>query len=95
MKTFDELVAQLSRTLTELRHLEESRFTTIEERHVKEQENGRRGVEAEEDLGTLELTALKRSVGLSQSQWRAYKGLLVPSTKFTTLSLHEGGLRSM
>ena len=77
MKTFDELKAGLSRDLTELGKLEESRFTTLEERHVKEQEIGRLCYEAEEDLGTLELNALKRTVGLSESQWRTYKAKFI------------------
>ena len=70
MKTFDELVAQLSTDLMKLKQLEEHRFATVEERHVKEQEIGRLCYEAEEDLGTLELNALKRTVGLSDIQWR-------------------------
>ena len=77
MKTFDELKSRLSRTLAELRHLEESQFITIEKRHVKEQELGRLCYEAEEDLGTLELSVLKRTVGLSDIQWRAYKARFI------------------
>lgn len=73
MKTFDELKALLSRTLAQLRQLEASRLTTVEKRHVKEQELGRLCYEAEEDLGTLELNVLKRSLGISESQWRTYK----------------------
>jgi hypothetical protein len=40
MKTFAELKSMLTRDLTELETLEENRFTTIEQRHVKEQEIG-------------------------------------------------------
>ncbi len=65
MKTFEELVAQLSTDLVKLKQLEERRFATLEERHVKEQEIGRLCYEAEEDLGTLELNALKRIMGCS------------------------------
>ena len=77
MKTFDELRSMLSRDLAELRKLEESRFTTVEKRHVKEQEIGRLCYEAEEDLGTLELNVLKRSVGISKIQWQAYKSRFI------------------
>ena len=73
MKTFDELKSLLTRDLVELRKLEESRFTTVEKRHVKEQELGRLCYEAEEDLGTLELNVLKRTVGIRTIQWQAYK----------------------
>ncbi len=69
MKSFEELRSMLSRDLAELRKLEESRFTTIEERHTKEQDIGRLCYEAEEDLGNLELNALKRTVGLGEIQW--------------------------
>jgi hypothetical protein len=77
MKTFEELRLRLSRDLTELGKLEASRFTTIQERHVKEQEIGRLCYEAEEDLGTLELNALKRTVGINESQWRTYKAKFI------------------
>jgi hypothetical protein len=77
MKTFDELRSILSRDLAELRKLEESRFTTIEERHVKEQDIGRLCYEAEEDLDILELNVLKRTVGISEIQWRAYKAKFI------------------
>ncbi len=73
----DELVAQLSTDLVKLKQLEESRFTTIEERHVKVQEVGRLCYEAEEDLGTLELSVLKRTVGLGDREWRAYKAKFI------------------
>ncbi len=77
MKSFEELRSMLSRDLAELRKLEESRFTTIEERHTKEQDIGRLCYEAEEDLGTLELNALKRTVGLGEIQWRTYKAKFI------------------
>ncbi len=77
MKTFDELVAQLSIDLLRLKQLEASRFTTIEERHIKEQEIGRLCYEAEEDLGTWELNALKRTVGLGDREWRTYKAKFI------------------
>jgi hypothetical protein len=72
MKTFDELRALMTRDLVELRKLEESRFTTIEKRHVKEQDIGRLCYEAEEDLELYDLNILKRVLGLSEREWRAY-----------------------
>ena len=77
MKTFDELKSLMTRGLVELRRLEASRFTTIEERHIKEQDIGHFCYEAEEDLGTLELNALKRTVGLSEIQWRTHKAKFI------------------
>ena len=67
----------LARNLAELSHLEESRFTTVEKRHVKEQEIGRLCYEAEEDLSPLELNILKRTIGMSESQWRTYKAKFI------------------
>ena len=77
MKSFEELKSLLSRDLSELKKLQDSRFTTIEKRHVKEQEIGRLCYEAEEDLGTLELNALKRTIGMSEREWRTYKALFI------------------
>ena len=77
MKSFQELKSLLSRDLSVLKKLQDSRFTTIEKRHVKEQEIGRLCYEAEEDLGTLELNALKRTIGMSEREWRAYKALFI------------------
>jgi hypothetical protein len=77
MKTFEELRQVMTRDLLELKKLEESRFTTIEKRHVKEQELGRRCYEAEEDLELYDLNMLKRVLGLSEMQWRAYKAKFI------------------
>ena len=77
MKTFLELQSRLSRDLAELGKLEANRFTTIEERHVKEQEIGRLCYEAEEDLSSSELTRLKKELGLSETTWRAYKARFI------------------
>ena len=77
MKTFDELKSLLTKDLAELRQLEASRFTSIEKRHVKEQAIGWLCYEAEEDLATLELNMLKRTLGISESRWRAYKAKFI------------------
>ncbi len=77
MKTFDELKSMLTRDLGELRKLEGSRFTTIEERHVKEQEIGRHCYEAEEDLSPLELNTLKKALGINDTRWRVYKARFI------------------
>jgi hypothetical protein len=47
--------------------------TTIEKRHVKEQEIGRQCYEAEEDLSQLELGTLKRALDINDSRWWAFK----------------------
>ncbi len=73
MKTFTELKSMLTRDLTELEKLEENRSTTIEQRHVKEQEIGRHCYEAEEDLSPLELNTLKRVLGINDTRWQAFK----------------------
>jgi hypothetical protein len=77
MKTFDELRVLMTRNLLEVRRLEESRFTTIEKRHLKEQEIGRCCYEAEEDLELYDLKLLKRSLGLSEIEWRTYKAKFI------------------
>jgi hypothetical protein len=77
MKTFDELRRVMTRDLLELKKLEESRFTTIEKRHLKEQEIGRCCYEAEEDLELYDLNLLKRALGLSEMDWRTYKAKFI------------------
>jgi hypothetical protein len=77
VKTLDELKALLLNDLAELDHLEQWWPLTIGERSVREQDLGRHCYEVEEDLGTLELTALKRVLGLSESQWRTYKAKFI------------------
>jgi hypothetical protein len=77
MKTFAELKSMLTHDLTELEKLEESRFTTIEQRHVKEQEIGRHCYEAEEDLSPLELNTLKRALAINDIRWQACKAKFI------------------
>ncbi len=77
MKTYDDLQSRLSRDLAELGKLEASRFSTIEKRHVKEQQVGRLCYEAEEDLSPFELNILKRSLDMSESEWRTYKAKFI------------------
>ncbi len=77
MKTFDELRRVMTRELLELKKLEESRFTMIEKRHLKEQEIGRWCYEAEEDLELYDLNLLKRSLGLSEIEWRTDKAKFI------------------
>jgi hypothetical protein len=77
MKTFAELRSMLIRDLTELEKLEASRFTTIEQRDVKEQEIGRHCYEAEEDLSPLELSTLKRGLAITDTRWQAFKAKLI------------------
>src|SRR5215469_18395369 len=73
MKTFDELKAVLTQDLLELERLAGIWPSTIEKRHVKEQEIGRQCYEAEEDLSPLELGTLKRALGITDTRWRAFK----------------------
>ncbi len=77
MKTFAELKSLLTQELTELKKLQASRFTTIEQRHVKEQEIGRHCYEAEEDLYPLDLDTLKRVLALNDTQWQVYKATFI------------------
>src|SRR2546425_11665844 len=67
----------VSHNLAELRQLEESRLTSIEKRHVKEQAIGWLCYEEEEDIATLELNTLKRTLGISESRWRGYKAKFI------------------
>jgi hypothetical protein len=77
MKTFEELKAVFTQDLLELEKLAGIWPSTIEKRHVKEQEIGRHCYEAEEDLSQLELNTLKRALGINDSRWRAYKAKFI------------------
>jgi len=77
MKTFEELKALLTQDLLELEQLAGNWPSTIEERHVKEQEIGRQCYEAEEDLSQLELNSLKRVLGINDTRWRTYKAKFI------------------
>ena len=77
MKTFDELKAVLTQELRELEQLAGIWPSTIEKRHVKEQEIGRHCYEAEEDLSPLELNTLKKALGINDTRWRAYKAKFI------------------
>ena len=77
MKTFEELKAVLTQELLELERLAGIWPSTIEKRHVKEQEIGRHCYEAEEDLSPLELNTLKRVLGINDTGWRAYKAKFI------------------
>jgi len=73
MQTFEELKAVLTQELLELERLAGIWPSTIEKRHVKEQAIGRLCYLAEEDLSQLELTTLKRALGINDTRWRAFK----------------------
>jgi hypothetical protein len=77
MKTFEELKAAFTQELRELERLTGIWPSTIEKRHVKEQEIGRYCYEAEEDLSPLELNTLKRALGINDTRWRAYKARFI------------------
>ncbi len=77
MKSFEELKALLTQELFELERLAGIWPSTVEKRHVKEQEIGRHCYEAEEDLNPLELTTLKRVLGITDTRWRAYKAKFI------------------
>jgi hypothetical protein len=77
MKTFEELKEVLAQELLELERLAGIWPSTIEKRHVKEQEIGRHCYEAEEDLSPLELNMLKRALGINDTRWRAYKAKFI------------------
>jgi len=73
VKTFDELKALLTEDLVELMQLEGDWPATVVRRHVKEQEIGRHCYQAEEDLSTLDLDLLKKTLGIDNTRWRRYK----------------------
>jgi hypothetical protein len=77
VKTFEELKAVLTQELVELERLAGIWPSTIEKRHVKEQAIGRLCYLAEEDLSTLELTTLKRALGINDTRWRAFKAKFI------------------
>ena len=73
MRKLEELKAMLTEELQELEKLAGIWPSTIEKRHVKEQEIGRHCYEAEEFLSQLELDMLKKTLGINDTRWRAYK----------------------
>jgi hypothetical protein len=77
MRTFEELKSVLTQDLLELEQLAGIWPSTIEKRHVKEQEIGRLCYLAEEDLSPLELTTLKRALGVNDTRWRAFKAKFI------------------
>ena len=78
MKTFAQLEAMLALELLELKELEQSRrLLPTTKRARKEQQIGRHCYEAEEDLSLADLSALKTTLGMEESQWRAYKAKFV------------------
>ena len=77
MKTFAELKATFTQDLLELERLAGNWPSTIEKRHVKEQEIGRQCYEAEEDLTSVELGTLKRALSINDTRWRAYKAKFI------------------
>src|SRR5260370_28908867 len=77
MKTFEELKGVFTQELLELEKLAGIWPSTIEKRHVKEQEIGRHCYEAEEDLSQLELNTLKRAFGIKHTTWQAYKAKFI------------------
>ena len=77
VKTFEELKAVLTQELLELERLAGIWPSTIEKRHVKEQAIGRLCYLAEEDLSTLELTTLKRTLGINDTRWRVFKAKFI------------------
>ena len=77
MKTLEELKAVFSQDLLELEKLAGIWPSTIEKRHVKEQEIGRHCYEAEESLSPLDLSRLKEVLGITETQWRTYKARFI------------------
>jgi primosomal protein N'' len=74
MNTFDTLQTLFSQDLSELHQLKKRRWLILSmTRVVKEEHLGRCCYLAEELLSSAELFALKRTFGLDERQWRAYK----------------------
>ena len=78
MKTFAQLEAILAQELSELKELEQRAWLIpTTKRARKEQQIGRHCYEAEEDLGLSDLSVLKTTLGMEESQWRAYKAKFI------------------
>jgi hypothetical protein len=78
MKTFAQLEAILAQELSELKELEQRAWLIpTTKRARKEQQIGRHCYEAEEDLGFADLSMLKTTLGLEESQWRTYKAKFI------------------
>jgi len=78
MKTFAQLEAMFAQDLLELKGLEESWWLIPNTKHsLKEQQLGRHCYEAEEDLSLPDLRALKMSLGIDESKWKAYKAKFI------------------
>ena len=78
MKTLAQLEAMLTQELAELKELEQSAWLIpTTKRARKEQQIGRHCYEAEEDLSLSDLSALKTTLGMEESQWRAYKAKFI------------------
>jgi hypothetical protein len=78
MKTFAQLEAILAQELSELQELERSAWLIpTTKRARKEQQIGRHCYEAEEDLSLADLSVLKTTLGMEESQWRAYKAKFI------------------
>jgi hypothetical protein len=77
MRTFGDLKSVLTQDLLELERLAGIWPSTIEKRHVKEQEIGRLCYLAEEDLSPPELTTLKSALSINDTRWRAFKAKFI------------------
>jgi len=78
MKTFTQLEAMLALELSELKELEQRAWLIpTTKRARKEQQIGRHCYEAEEDLSLPDLSVLKTTLGMDESQWRAYKAKFI------------------
>jgi len=78
MKTFAQLEAMLALELSELKELEQRAWLIpTTKRARKEQQIGRHCYEAEEDLSLPDLSVLKTTLGMDESQWRAYKAKFI------------------
>jgi hypothetical protein len=78
MKTFAQLEAILTQELSELQELEQRVWLLpTTKRARKEQQIGRHCYEAEEDLSLADLSVLKTTLSMEESQWRAYKAKFI------------------
>jgi hypothetical protein len=73
MKTFDELKIMLSSDLYNIKKFEGNWPTSRLRRNLFEQKMGQHCYEAEEALNSQELALLKKTLGIEETRWRAYK----------------------
>lgn len=79
MQTYQAIKAQLMKDLSELQQLPTQGRMAQAEREFKEELIGQHCYEAEKSLNLSDLLLLKKTLGLDERAWRAYKCKLTHS----------------